>query len=89
MAKRVDEIGCISIVPFKKWHNFSTLNPHVYTEIVGKKVEILLDPGHEVIYCENSARRLIMPVNISRIRKGLCRRANPQVIYEGKVEEDP
>ena len=77
LGKRADLICCISIVPIKKWHYFPTINPHVYTEIEGKKVDVSLDPGHEELYCKNSEKKLIMPVNISKIRRTFCRRANP------------
>ena len=88
LGKRADLICCISIVPIKKWHNFPTINPHVYTEIEGEKVDVSLDPGHEEIYCKNSEKKLIMPVNISKIRRILCRRANPGSYIRGRVEED-
>lgn len=67
LGKRADLICCISIVPIKKWHNFPTINPHLYTEIEGEKIDVSLDPGHEEIYCKNSEKKLIMPVNVSRL----------------------
>ena len=69
LGKRADLICCVSIVPIKKWHNLPTINPHVYTEIEGKKIDVSLDPGHEEIYCKNSEKKLIMPVNISKLRR--------------------
>ncbi len=71
LGKRADLICCVSIVPIKKWHNLPTINPHVYTEIEGKKIDVSLDPGHEEIYCKNSEKKLIMPVNISKLRRTL------------------
>ncbi|MFC1958373.1 hypothetical protein ACFLV6_00400 [Chloroflexota bacterium] len=76
LEKRADLICCVSIVPMKKWHNLPTVNPHVYTEIEGKKIDVSLDPGHENIYCKNSEKRLILPVNISRLRKTLSKGAS-------------
>lgn len=76
LGKRADVVGCISIVPIKKWHNLPTINLHVYTEIEGKKIDVSLDPGHEEIYCKNSEKKLIMPVNISRLRRILGKRAS-------------
>jgi len=69
LGKRADLICCISVVPIKKWHNLPIISPHVYTEIEGKKIDVSLDPGHEEIYCKNSEKKLIMPVNISKLRR--------------------
>ena len=77
LEKRADLICCISIVPIKKWHNFPTINPHVYTEIEGKKIDVSPDPGHEEIYCKNSEKKLIMPVNISKLGRILGKRTSP------------
>ncbi len=70
LGRRVDLIVCISIVPAKKWH-LLTVNPHVYAEIEGNKVDVSLDPEHEERYCLNSEKRLLLPVNISRIGRRL------------------
>ncbi len=77
MGKRADIVCCISIVPIKKWHNLLTVNPHVYTEIDGGKVDVSLDPGHEEMYCKNSEKKLVMRVNISRIGRTLGRTFGP------------
>jgi len=75
LGMRVDLIGCIVIVPVKKWHNLSMISPHVYTEIEGERVDVALDPGREEICCKNSEQKIVMPVNISKIRRVFCRRA--------------
>ncbi len=76
MGEKADVICCISIVTIKKWYNFPTINPHMYLEIEGKKVDVSLDPRHEAIYCKNSEKKLILPVNVSRIRRILARALN-------------
>ncbi|MBI2287827.1 MAG: hypothetical protein HYU83_02410 [Chloroflexi bacterium] len=76
LGQRADLIGCISIVPMKKWHNFPSINIHVYTKIEGKKVDVSLDPGHEAIYCKNSEKKLIMPVNLSRLKRIISKAIN-------------
>ena len=76
LGNRADLIGCVAIVPTKKWHNFPIIIPHFYTEIEGKKVDVSLDPEHEEIYCRNSEKKLIMPMNLSKIRRTLCRGAS-------------
>ena len=73
LGKQTDLICCLSIVPIKKWHNLPTVNLHVYTEIEGKKVDVSLDPGHEARYCKNSEKKLILPVNISKLGRRLSR----------------
>lgn len=85
LGKRADLITCISIVPIKKWHNFPTVNFHLYAEVDGKKVDVSLDPGHEARYCKNSEKKLIMPVNISKLRRVLGRRAIPSLSRDFKV----
>ncbi len=67
LEMKADLIGGIAIVPFKRWHNFPIVSPHVYTEIEGEKVDVALDPAREEIYCKNSEVRILMPVNISEI----------------------
>lgn len=69
LGRRTDLICCISIIPMKKWHNFPILSPHVYTEIEGKKIDVSLDPGHEEIFCKNGEKKIILPVNVSRLRR--------------------
>ncbi len=69
LGKQADLIPCISIVPLKKWHNLPTANFHLYAEIDGKKVDVSLDPGHEERYCKNSQKKLIMPLNVSKLRR--------------------
>lgn len=84
LGMRADLICCISIVPIKKWHNFPAISPHVYAKIEGKKVDVSLDPGHEERYCKNSEKKLVMPVNISRMGRLFCRRANQRYRLSGE-----
>ena len=88
LGKKADLICCISIVPIKKWHNFPTINPHVYTEIDGEKVDVSLDPGHEKIYCKNSEKKIILPVNISRLRRILARIVSPGIFTRRRLKEE-
>jgi hypothetical protein len=64
-----DLICCLSILPIKKFHNFLIVIPHIYTKIDGRKVDVALDPKTEELYCKNDEQKLIMPVNISRMRR--------------------
>jgi len=76
LGMRVDLIGCISVVPVKKWHKFPCyIGPHVYTEIEGERVDVALDPEREEIYCKNNEVKIVMPVNISKIRRAFSRGA--------------
>ena len=88
LGKKADLICCISIVPMKKWHNFPVISPHVYTEIEGKKVDVSLDPGHEKIYCKNSEKKIILPVNISRLRRTLTKGARLRSFIKGRLGEE-
>ena len=75
LGMKADLIGCIAIVPVKRWYNFPIVSPHVYTEIEGEKVDVALDPAREEIYCKNSEVRIVMPVNLSELGRAFCRRA--------------
>ena len=74
LGMKADLIGCIVIVPFKRWHNFPIVSPHFYSEIEGEKVDVALDPAREKIYCKNSEVRIIMPVNLSEIGRAFFQR---------------
>lgn len=72
-GKQADLVLCISIVPIKRLHNFPTANLHMYTLIDGEKVDVSLDPGHEARYCRNREKKLLSPVNISKIGRNIRR----------------
>ncbi len=88
LGKRADIICCISIVPIRKWHNFPAISPHIYTEIDGKKIDVSLDPGHEKIYCKNSEKKIILPVNISKLRRILSKGASPWLFIKRGLREE-
>jgi hypothetical protein len=76
LGKRADLITCISIVPVKAWHNFPTVNFHMYVEIEGKKVDVSLDPVHEARYCRNSEKKILLPINVSKLGRTFKLRLN-------------
>jgi len=88
LGKKADLICCISIVRIKKWHNFPTINPHVYTEIEGERVDVSLDPGHEKIYCKNSEKKIILPVNISKLKRTLARIVSPRIFTRRRLKKE-
>jgi len=75
LGMRADLICCIARVPVKKWRNVRLASPHVYTEIEGERVDVAHDPGREELWCPNSEIKVVMPVNISKIRRAFCQRA--------------
>jgi len=85
LGMRADLIGCIVIVAVKKWRNVRLASPHFYTEIEGERVDVAHDPGREELWCPNSEIKVVMPVNISKIRRAFCRRASlrSQPLREG------
>lgn len=87
LGQKADLICCISIVPMKKRHNFPSINLHLYAEIDGKKVDVSLDPGHEEIYCKNSEKKLIMPINISQLGRSLTQIACSVPFLKGMCGE--
>ena len=89
LGKRADLISCISIVPVKKRRNFPLISPHFYTMIEGSKVDVSLDPGHEEKYCPNSQKKIILPVNISRLGRVLSLRVKPRShLKKERLEEE-
>lgn len=89
LGKGGDLLCCMAIMPVKKWHNFPLIIiPHVYTEIDGERIDVALDPECEESYCKNSEVKVVMPVNISKIRRILCRRVSPRGHLSREVEED-
>lgn len=85
LGKQADLICCISIVPIKKWHNLPTINPHLYTEIEGEKIDVSLDPKHEKVYSKNSEKKLILPVNLSRLKRVFSQLATLHSIISGRL----
>ena len=88
LGKKADLICCISIVPLKKWHNFPVISPRVYTEVEGKKIDVSLDSGHEKIYCKNSEKKIILPVNISKLRRTIGKGTSPRSFTKVRREEE-
>jgi hypothetical protein len=70
------------------YHPLSIISPHVYTEVEGEKIDVSLDPGHEKIYCKNSEKKIILPVNISRLRRILSKGARPRSFIKGGLREE-
>ena len=71
----VELILCISVVRMKILHGLPVFSPHMYTIIEGNMIDVSLDPGHEARYCLNSEKRLLFPVNVSRIGRRIRRLA--------------
>ena len=85
LGMRADLIGCIAMVRVKKWHNLLIISPHFYTEIERERVDVAHDPRREELWCKNSEIKVVMPVNISKMRRAFCRRAGlrSQPLKEG------
>ena len=84
LGKTADLVTCISIVPNKAWRNFPIVLPHFYIEIDGKKIDVSLDPAREKKYCKNTEKKLVMPVNISRLTRNLSKVAGCWSFVEGR-----
>jgi hypothetical protein len=85
LGMKADLIGCIAMVAVKKWHNLLIISPHFYTEIEGKRVDVAHDPRREELWCKNCEIKVVMPVNISKMRRAFCHRAGlrSQPLKEG------
>jgi hypothetical protein len=86
-GKQADLIACISVVRMKILRNLPVVSPHMYAIIDGEKVDVSLDPGHEARYCLNSAKRLLFPVNISRIGRRIRKLAGSR-LSQGNLNSD-
>lgn len=73
LGMKTDFIGCIAVLKAKRYR-MRIVSPHFYSEIDGKKVDVALDPIREQIYCKNSEVKIVMPVNISEIRRAFFHR---------------
>jgi len=73
IAKKAGELGqnaqlvaCWSIVPMKILRGFPTVQPHMYVEVEGGRVDVSLDPHHEEVYCKNNEKIIILPVKLPK-----------------------
>jgi hypothetical protein len=71
LDKRADVILSLSVVPVRRLHNLRLANLHMYCLIDGKRVDVSLDPGHEAMYCRNREKKILAPLNISRLGRRL------------------
>jgi len=64
LGKDARLIACFSLVPMKILRRFPTIQPHMYVEVEGNRVDVSLDPHHEEVYCKNSEKIIILPVKL-------------------------
>ncbi len=74
IARKVWELGkdtcliaCLSIVTMKILRGFPTIQPHMYVEVEGKRVDVSLDPRHEEKYCQNREKIIVLPVKLPKL----------------------
>lgn len=68
-GRQVDIILCFSVVPLDWLGGRAIPCPHMYTLVDGVKVDVSLDPGHEARYCRNQDKKLILPINVSKLAR--------------------
>ena len=67
LGKSARLVACWSIVPMKIFGGFPTIQPHLYVEVEGKRVDVSLDPHHEEIYCSNCEKTVLLPVKLPKL----------------------
>ena len=67
LGKGARLIVCWSIVPMKILRGFPTIQPHMYVEVEGERVDVSLDPHHEEKYCKNSQKIIVLPVELPKL----------------------
>jgi hypothetical protein len=82
IAKKAQELGmetrlvaCLTFARMKILKRFPTIQPHMYVEVMGKRVDVSADPYHEEIFCKNTEKIILFPVKLPKflvngIRKG-------------------
>ncbi len=71
LEEEADLILCLDISRIRKLHNFPIISPHVFLKINGEKIDVAFDPSLEGKVCRNGEKKILMPLNISRIGRAL------------------
>ena len=67
LGKGARLIACLSIVPMKILKGFPAIQPHMYVEVEGERVDVSLDPHHEEKYCKNREKIIVLPVKLPKM----------------------
>ncbi|MFQ6122204.1 MAG: hypothetical protein ACE5LA_03995 [Dehalococcoidales bacterium] len=67
LVKEARLVVCWSIARWKMLKGFPTIQPHMYVEVEGKRVDVSLDPHHEEIYCKNTEKIILLPVKLPKL----------------------
>ncbi|MEE9400342.1 MAG: hypothetical protein V3V23_08750 [Dehalococcoidales bacterium] len=60
-------IAYLSIVTMKILRGFPPIQPHMYMEVEGKRVDVSLDSRHKEKYCQNCEKIIILPVKLPKL----------------------
>ena len=66
LGKDARLVASWSIVPKKILRGFPTIQPHMYVELDGERVDVSLDPHHEEIYCKNREKVIVLPIKLPK-----------------------
>ena len=64
LGKDADLILCWSIVRHRILGGFPTVQPHMYAEVKGQKVDVAFDPLSEKRHCKNDEVTTVLPVKL-------------------------
>jgi len=67
LGKEADLVLCWSVVSHRELGGFRTVQPHMYAEIEGQKVDVAFDPRSEKRHCKNSEQIILLPLRLPRL----------------------
>jgi len=66
-GKNANLILCWTIVRQRMPGGFPTIQPHMYVEVEGQKVDVTFDPASEKRHCKNSDQAIIFPLRLPKL----------------------
>lgn len=69
LGEPADLVACLSVVRLNSFHRFPLIDPHFYVRIEGRRVDVSLDPKKEQVFCPNSEKIIILPINLSSLSR--------------------
>lgn len=67
LGKEANLVLCWTIARQRRFGGFPTIQPHMYTEVEGQKVDVTFDPISEEIHCQNSEQIILLPFRLPKL----------------------
>lgn len=83
IARKAQELGkdaslvlCWTLVSQNMIGGFPTIQPHMYAEVEGQRVDVVFDPLAEERHCKNSEQVILLPLRLPRLPRWLLEAIN-------------